>query len=334
MNDRRNELQQNELAQSLGRLNTAIEPYSKIIALAAAVVIVGIVGFALLKSEEAADRSRSTFNLISSASSGDAELIEQIYEATPDSLAGGWAAIFAADALLASGINDLFTDRETGLEQIDNAIEAYQNASRVQGDSLLTSRARLGIAKATEAKGDIDGAIEGYKELVPVAESDAVREFAEDRIAVLQRGDTKRFTEWFEDQDFSPAQPSLPPALPGAGAISSEPDLSLPDLDFGLDMESSDDSDAVELPMTETPSEGSATESSEESTTESTEAPGEESAATSESGKPEKDAAEAEPSTSEPETAVPPAEESADPPADPPADTEASGGGEKSGSDG
>ncbi|MEM9827404.1 MAG: tetratricopeptide repeat protein [Planctomycetota bacterium] len=241
MNDRRNELQQNELADSLGRINTAIEPYSKLIAIGAALVIVALVGFALLKSEEAANTSQATFGLLNTASSGNAEAIEQIYQANPDSLAGGWAAVFAGDALLAKGVNDLFSDRETGLEQIEDALKSYQKAVNFSGDSVLVSRAHLGIAKANEAKGDVEAAIAAYEKLVPVAESDAVREFAEDRIVKFQRPDTKQFMAWFNEQDFSPPKPTEPLGLPGLGGLPGEPDLGLPPLDFGS---STNDDDA------------------------------------------------------------------------------------------
>ena len=289
MNDRRDELQQNELAHGLGKLNTAIEPYSKPIAVVAAVAIIGLIAYSLFRSETQAKVSQSTLALINTVDTGDSAAIEKIYDANPNSVTGGWASVFAADAMLAAGINDLFLDRETGIDQIESAAKAYERATAISGDNILTSRAHLGIARAAEAVGDIDRAVKAYEAVIPVAESDAVRQLAEDRIKVLGRDETADFYAWFNTQDFGPSDPSLPPGLPGASSLSTTPDFELPDLDLG-DEDLGDDATGEagepdeDAPMTESAdvveeTTGAATEepSTEEPPTEPTDEPSTES---------------------------------------------------------
>jgi len=59
---------------------------------------------------------------------------------------------------------------------------------------------------------------------------------AKQRIASLAQPETKEFLVWFDEQDFSPADPALPPSLPLGQTL---PDL--PDLDF-LDIETTSES--------------------------------------------------------------------------------------------
>ncbi len=45
---------------------------------------------------------------------------------------------------------------------------------------------------------------------------------------MLGKTDTKEFLTWFETQNFKPADPALPPTLPGGETLPDLPDLDLP----------------------------------------------------------------------------------------------------------
>ena len=100
-------------------------------------------------------------------------------------------------------------------------------------DRLLRSRGQFGIARAAEALGNLDEAIEEYKKVIEINESEAMNKKAEERIDVLSKPETKAFVSWFADQDFSPPDPSLPPRLPSGEALPELPDFSLPPLNLG-----------------------------------------------------------------------------------------------------
>ena len=113
-------------------------------------------------------------------------------------------------------------------------------------------------------------------------------EVAQQRIASLSSDESKDFLAWFEQQDFAPADPSLPPSLPNDGALPDEPDMSLPGLDLGdlnLSDEPQDESqeqamkDDAEEPAAETTDDNAtavvsdSNESDTEDTAEDTDAP-------------------------------------------------------------
>jgi hypothetical protein len=230
MNDRRNELNETEIGKGLDRINQAIEPHSKTIVLGLVVLVALAIGWALYSSEQTGKRSLSTFQLINAAGEGDAENLQRVTSTFPDTLAAGWASLFRGDETFGSGVQQLFQDRDAALAELETAEEAYRKAKSLGGDALLISRANLGVAKVAEARGESEKAIDAYREVIASGESDQMKEYAESRIEVLKRKDTTEFLAWFNEQDFAPAEPSLPPSLPGMGTLPGLPDLKLPEL--------------------------------------------------------------------------------------------------------
>jgi predicted negative regulator of RcsB-dependent stress response len=230
MNDRRNELNETEIGKGLDRINQAIEPHSRTIVLGLVALVAVAIGWALYSSEQTGKRSLSTFQLINAAGEGDAENLQRVTSTFPDTLAAGWASLFRGDETFGSGVQQLFQDRDAALAELETAEEAYRKAKSLGGDALLISRANLGLAKVAEARGEADKAIDAYREVIASGESDQMKEYAESRIEALKRKDTTEFLAWFNEQDFAPADPSLPPSLPGMGALPGLPDLNLPEL--------------------------------------------------------------------------------------------------------
>ena len=221
----------NILAQQLSRANRAIDPYSKFIAVAVAAVVIGGLAWMFLTSNDTARRSDATMQLIQASGRNDPEVLDRVHSTYAGTLAAAWAGIYRADDLLDAGIRDLYVDRVSAEEQIDEAIAAYERTlTEAADDRVLRSRAHLGLAKAHEAKGDVEPAVAAYREVAAAAESDAAVEFAQDRVAVLESPSTGAFLAWFDKQEFAPAEPSLPPDLPST--LPDLPDLDLPDLDL------------------------------------------------------------------------------------------------------
>jgi predicted negative regulator of RcsB-dependent stress response len=250
MNDRRNELNETEIGKGLDRINQAIEPHSKAIVFGLVVLVALAIGWALYSSEQTGKRSLATFQLINAAGEGDAENLQRVTSTFPDTIAAGWAALFRGDETFGSGVQQLFQDRDAALAELDTAEEAYRQAKSLGRDALLISRANLGLAKVAEARGEAEKAIEAYREVIAAGESEQMKEYAEGRIEVLKRKDITDFLAWFNEQDFAAADPSLPPSLPGMGALPGLPDLKLPELTLssGEDDEAKKEEEKADAP--------------------------------------------------------------------------------------
>jgi len=228
--ERRHELQQNDLAIYLNKVNQSIEPYSRLIAIGVAVLIVGGISWGLYNSQQTGKRSDATLQLIQASSTQDAEDLLTVSESYPETAAGAWARLYQGKQYLSEGVQALYSNRTNAEQLLEDAQAAFENALARSNDRLLVSRAHFGIARAAESLGNLEEAIAAYEEVIAVNESEAMVEMAERRIEILNNPDTKDFLAWFADQDFAPADPSMPPSLPGADSLPELPDLSLPDL--------------------------------------------------------------------------------------------------------
>jgi tetratricopeptide (TPR) repeat protein len=228
--ERRHELQQNDLAIALDRLNRSIEPYSKIIALVVAVVIVGGIAVAFYNSQQSGLRSDATLQLLQASGAQDPEEMKRVSEMYPNTAASAWASFYEGDLYLSQGVQSLYNDRKDAEPLLTDADAAYRYAIANSNDPLLRSRAHFGIARAAESLGKLDEAIAAYEEVVTASESEAMVKKAQERIEALSKPQTKEFLAWFSEQNFAPADPSLPPALPSSSMLPDLPDLDLPDL--------------------------------------------------------------------------------------------------------
>ena len=279
--ERRHQLEHNELAVWLGKVNKSIEPHSKPIAAVVAVVVVAGVAWSFLTTEELARRSDATLQLIQASASGDSEVLAKVGDTYSDTEAGNWARLYQGQQLSIQGMTALYRNREEAEILLSDAKQALQSAVNSSSNNLLASRGHYAIAQIEEALGDmVDGpsedgesmlaAINSYQKVIDLNESEAIVERAEERIAALKKPENREFIAWFNEQDFSPTNdPSLPPStLPGGSEIPGLPDLdlSLPALDLGGEGTSETPEGGLELPDMEGESPDSA--GSEEATTE------------------------------------------------------------------
>jgi len=315
--ERRHQLEHNELAVWLGKVNKSIEPHSKPIAAVVAVAVVAGIAWTFLTTEQLAKRSDATLQLIQAAAGGDSEVLAKVGDTYSDTEAGSWARLYQGQQLMIQGMTALYRNREEAEILLSDAKQALQSAVNSSSNNLLASRGHYAIAQIEEALGDVtneqgeDGesmlaAIDSYRKVIDLNESEAMVERAEERIAALKKPETREFIAWFSKQDFSPTNdPSLPPStLPGGSEIPGLPDLdlSLPALDLGGEGTSETPEGGLELPDTEGESADPATTeeaTTEEATTE--EATTDEGAG--ESASAEETAEEATPESSEGDTA-------------------------------
>ncbi|MFG0265836.1 MAG: tetratricopeptide repeat protein [Rhodopirellula sp. JB055] len=233
--ERRHQLNENELAGVLDKLNHSIEPYSKPIALGVAAFFVAILGYGVYSSTQSDNRSDATLQLIDASITGDTESLATIAAQYPDTSAAAWARLYQGGQQMGLGFSSLYTSRDEAETLLDDAVDAYKQAMELSNDAMIQSRAHYGLAQIAEARGNIEEAVEEYEAAMAVGESAAMIEEAQSRVAALSSPQSQEFLAWFQEQDFSPAEPSLPPSLPGAGELPDLPDLDLPPLDLPLE---------------------------------------------------------------------------------------------------
>ncbi len=300
--ERRHQLNENELAGALDKFNHSIEPYSKPIALGVAAFFVAVLGYGFYSSTKSDNRSDATLQLIDASITGDTESLATIAAKYPNTSAAAWARLYQGGQQMGIGFSTLYTSRDEAETLLDDAVEAYNQAMELSNDAMIQSRAHYGLAQIAEARGNVEDAIREYEEAMAVGESAAMVDEAKARIAALSSSQAKDFLAWFQEQDFSPAEPSLPPSLPGAGDLPDLPDLDLPPLDLPMDDLTEGDAADAETNDAAESGEGEAEEPAMTEEPAKTEAP--EEPATEEAA-PEEAAAE---ETTE-ETAAEPAEE-------------------------
>ena len=253
MNDRRHELDQNDLALQLNRASKTVEPYTKIIAAVAIAGIIGGIAWAVVSNQAVETRSDSTLELIQATGSSDPEKLANVASLYPETEAARWAKLYQGNEYLGQGIEALYNDRGTAEQLFEDARASIQSALAGSSDQLLQSRAHLSLGRIDESLGEIDAAVEHYRQVITVGESEAMRSLAQGRIDNLSTDDAKSFIDWFGQQEFAPPEPSLPPALPSSDALPDLPDMSLPDL--GDDMPSNavdgDAGDEDDMPTAE-----------------------------------------------------------------------------------
>lgn len=229
--ERRHELQDNHLADYLGKWLTTIEPYTKLLAAAAGAAAIALVGWTLFRGNEMGKRSHATFQLLQNSAMSDADAFKIVGQQVPGTPVAAMANLLQADTLLAEGINALFEDREDAEKRIAESIDSYTAVRDTAGaNPLVVSRANLGLARAHESLGKIDEAVKAYGEVVRLKESDAIVKVAENRIAELKKPATSEFLTWFAKQDFKPATPATPPGSPSGSLLPDNPNVALPDL--------------------------------------------------------------------------------------------------------
>jgi tetratricopeptide (TPR) repeat protein len=253
---RRHELQHNQLADWLGEKIEEVTPYSRTIT----AVVVGILALIAVMviynnrsnaTEEAAwtayfvalDHSREAgFTRDGRTRNVRADLLDDLTKVTtayPKQAAGSWARLTMASMQLDQGIEDLFKDRETSKEELEDATKNFEKVLAASNDSSLKEQATLGLARTYEAESNLDEARKYYEKMVKSWPNGIYIAEAKKRLADLSNPSTKEFYSWFASQETKPSKldpfggmnfpghppmknPSFPPLDAGSFSIPSD----------------------------------------------------------------------------------------------------------------
>lgn len=188
-----------------------------------------------------AEASHDLLKAQHSTGSPDKDLTYQdVADAFPDSQIGIWTRLRQADRLLDEGVSNMFKDRKTSLQQLDDAKKAYDRlVDRADVDDAVAERVLIGLARLAEARCDggaetTDAAIAAWKNVTDKYPDSIVKEHAEKRMKELTTDESKQFYAWFAKQNPKPDDPG---SLPGQSPVPNIPDLK----SLGIDKDPEDD---------------------------------------------------------------------------------------------
>ena len=280
--EERHELETNSLAKLLEQTSDKLAPY-------ASFIIYGLLAFAAiwavvrLSTSRMQDQQLAEWNSYVGATL-PGRLDEEKVRLTADSYtgkpAGDLAEMAWADAQMAQGCQQFFTNKKLANELLDKAQGAYEKLVESAHSEGLRQRAQLALARTLEAKCDIAKAIAEYEKVTgPYAE------LSKSRVEMLKDLDVEKYATWLASAEgarnmpaggisrpsFSPDALSLPgmqngpdydalfekanAAAPDAPAAGTEGDLELPAAD-----DATESAPADETPAEETPADTSASE--------------------------------------------------------------------------
>ncbi len=229
---RRHELQTNELADQLGHWIDRVRPHVTtflLIVLAAVAVLVGWYYVSSSKEYEVAQAWRAYMFAGSNPQGDIIKELNMVADEFPDTQAGLWAALTAADVEAGRAVRLLFQEKATAETGLDDAIKSYERvlgSKAVKDSSMLQSRANFGLGQTLEAAGELDKAIEHYQAVVKVQADSSVAKIAQRRVERLSDSTTKKWYNWFENQKPAPPKP--------AAGLSPENNLGMPSTDLNV----------------------------------------------------------------------------------------------------
>ena len=224
MNQKKQDLQSNLLADRTEEFFISLKPYLKWFAAALVVLVAAGIAYGLRQqtAEKIAAESWTEFYF----AGGRPDQLDAIAQTYPGTQGALWAQQTGSDSLMARALTSVYLDRNLSDELFSQASKGYQEVLAQTTDPLLTSRATLGLAQALDSQGKSAEALVQYKRLL---ETKGVYEgLVEDvtrRIEFIESEDGKSFFTWFQAN-----RPAAPTPVNVPGNLNSLPGM--PDLQF------------------------------------------------------------------------------------------------------
>lgn len=241
--ERRHDLQNNELAGTLGVGIEKAAPYAQFIIGGVVIATVLALGYGVYSSFAKKTAAAAWTEYYFALAGGDAETFKSIGDKHPSSDAAIWGQQTAADQYLADGIDALYRDRDQAVELIQNAIKSYETVQQNASQPELRTRAALGLAQAQESLGELEKAKTLYQQVISDDLQPAITSVAKNRVAFIESQAGKDFYAWFDK--LKPA-PVAPPKMPN--------DLSKPPTGPDLKFDTPIDTSGLQVPKVETAS--------------------------------------------------------------------------------
>lgn len=223
--ERRHELHDNDLAESVEQLAERARPYLPTILFAAIGGLVAVILGVFVSSGWEASRAESWDACLAALTSGDENGFREViirYAGTP---AAQWAELVLADRNLSEATDLLFAPldpaNDVARQRLEDAADTYAAILAERPSGMVAERATLGLAKARESLGQLEEARRGYDALASEYANSPLASLAAAHAADLARDDTQAFYAWFAEQR-QKAAVKPEPASDDAGAAPAE----------------------------------------------------------------------------------------------------------------
>lgn len=236
MNQRKHELQTNELAQSLEANYEKFKPYLRQTLFIGGALLLTLFAFVFWRQTRNRVAEGQWEDYLYSVQTLENRGLVDVAKTYADVPAGQFAQIRVADYDLFRGVSSIVENRDEFMDRTRRAIEAYEKlAADTKALPFLRVRALFGAAHGYEATGDFDKARKIYQELVDTAPNDPVTVLA--RQGLKRLADPSVVAIYQKFLDWKP-----PVTAPGADELLPR----RPNLDFPAEPASEPPSEAAE----------------------------------------------------------------------------------------
>lgn len=210
--ERRHELAENDLADSVESLAERFRPYVATILTAAIGGLVAVIVGLFVSSRWEASRAESWDACLAALTTGNEDAFREVLIRYPSTPAAQWAELVLADRAVSEATSLLFQKLDPAddiaRQRLEQAVAAYQGLLAEQPTGMIAQRATFGLAKARECLGELAEARRGYETLAKEYADSPMAELAAARATDLARADTQQFYDWFFEQRATSAEPA------------------------------------------------------------------------------------------------------------------------------
>ncbi len=209
-NERRHELQHNDLADWIAKKFKAIEPYSKSLLAIAIAACVIFFAYSFI-SGRAKDRETAEWDHFDGT---EEELNGVVQRHAPGTSVGDTSHLALANLDLRRGIRSLFMEKDGSASKklIQSALDNYAAVAKSTSDNMLKQMAICGKARAHESLGQLNEAKSEYEKLLKFEKGAIFDDYSKQRIAELNRPSIKTFYDKLTELA---AKPASGPGTPG-----------------------------------------------------------------------------------------------------------------------
>lgn len=208
--ERRHELAENDLADSVEHLAERMRPYLPTILIVAVGSLLAVFLSLFVSAGWEASRAESWDACLGALASGDENGFREVILRYPDSPAAQWAELVLADRNLSQATDLLFATldpaNDVARQRLEEAVASYAGILAQRPSSMVAERATLGLAKARESLGELDEARRGYEALAQEYGESPMAGLAAAHAADLARDETRSFYDWFAEARIAAAK--------------------------------------------------------------------------------------------------------------------------------
>ncbi len=164
--ERRHELETNTLAKGLAQWSDRLRPYTNVVLVAIAALLLAYAGASLWKSHQATGERAAWDAYELAVLEGDGEQRGLQRLASNEEHQGAqmqeWALLGWADRQLLQASRMYLTNREESNKRLTNIVGIYEQYAESGSSPEIRNRAQLGLARTYEMKGNVDEARKQY----------------------------------------------------------------------------------------------------------------------------------------------------------------------------